>query len=88
MKEKVDLQFFVKGIEVGRHNTTTLFFLVSILSVAYRWVILVFLMTYSWVLGVIFVFVVNDMLGRFSPVIVLVWEGSMSIFASSSTIIV
>uniref|UniRef100_A0A368UIF1 Transmembrane protein n=1 Tax=Glycine max TaxID=3847 RepID=A0A368UIF1_SOYBN len=75
-KEKVDLQFFVKGIEVGRRDAAALFFLVSFLSAAYGWVILVFLVTYSWVLGVVFVSVVNDLLGRFSSVTVLVWEGS------------
>ncbi|KAK7396576.1 hypothetical protein VNO78_17679 [Psophocarpus tetragonolobus] len=75
-KEKLDLQFFVKGIEVGRRDAAALFFLVSFLSAAYGWVILVFLVTYSWVLGVVFVSVVNDLLGRFSSVTVLIWEGS------------
>ncbi|XP_047165216.1 uncharacterized protein LOC124834549 [Vigna umbellata] len=75
-KEGVDLQFFVKGIEVGRRDAAALFFLVSFLSAAYGWVILVFLVTYSWVLGVVFVSVVNDLLGRFSSVTVLVWDGS------------
>ncbi|TKY62140.1 U3 small nucleolar RNA-associated protein 7 [Spatholobus suberectus] len=75
-KGNVDLQFFVKGMEVGRRDAAALFFLVSFLSAAYGWVILVFLVTYSWVLGVVFVAVVNDLVGRFSSVTVLVWDGS------------
>ncbi|XP_020213419.1 uncharacterized protein LOC109797712 [Cajanus cajan] len=72
----VDVQFFVKGMEVGRRDAAALFFLVSFLSAAYGWVILVFLVTYSWVLGVVFVAVVNDLIGRFSSVTGLVWDGS------------
>ncbi|KAL2345067.1 hypothetical protein Fmac_006352 [Flemingia macrophylla] len=72
----VDVQFFVKGVEVGRRDAAALFFLVSFLSAAYGWVILVFLVTYSWVLGVVFVAVVNDLVGRFSSVTALVWDGS------------
>ncbi|XP_061345779.1 uncharacterized protein LOC133291522 [Gastrolobium bilobum] len=76
MEKGVDLQFFVKGLEVGRRDAAALFFLVSFLSAAYGWVILVFLVTYSWVLGVVFVAVVNDLVGRFSSVTGVVWDGS------------
>ncbi|XP_057438305.1 uncharacterized protein LOC130730338 [Lotus japonicus] len=76
MEKGVDLRFFVKGLEVGHRDAAALFFLVSFLSAAYGWVILVFLVTYSWVLGVVFVAVVNDLVGRFSSVTGLVWDGS------------
>ncbi|KAK7245116.1 hypothetical protein RIF29_39950 [Crotalaria pallida] len=76
MEKGVDFQFLMKGIEVGRRDVAALFFLVSFLSAAYGWVILVFLVTYSWVLGIVFVAVVNDLLGRFSSVTGLVWDGS------------
>ncbi|XP_027351535.1 uncharacterized protein LOC113862639 [Abrus precatorius] len=76
MEKGVDLQFFVKGFEVGRRDAAALFFLVSFLSAAYGWVILVFLVTYSWVLGVVFVAVVNDLVGRFSSITGLFWDGS------------
>lgn len=72
----VDFRFLVKGLEMGRRDTAALFFLVSFLSAAYGWVILVFLVTYSWVLGVVFVAVVNDLVGRFSSVTGLFWDGS------------
>ncbi|GMN39161.1 hypothetical protein TIFTF001_008389 [Ficus carica] len=72
----VDLQFFIKGLELGRRDAATLFFLVSFLSAAYGWVILGFLVTYSWVLGIVFITVVNDLLGRFSSFAGLVWDGS------------
>ncbi|KAL1351939.1 hypothetical protein HN51_015849 [Arachis hypogaea] len=76
IEKSVDLQFFVKGLEVGRRDAAALFFLVSFLSAAYGWVILVFLVTYSWVLGVVFVAVVNDLVGRFCSVTGLIWDGS------------
>ena len=72
----VDLQFFVKGLELGRRDAALLFFLVSFLSAAYGWVILGFLVTYSWVLGIVFISVVNDLLGRFSSFSGLIWDGS------------
>ncbi|KAF7818630.1 Transmembrane protein [Senna tora] len=67
----VDLQFFIKGLELGRRDAAALFLLVSMLSAAYGWVILVFLVTYSWVLGTVFITVVNDLLGRFSSIAVM-----------------
>ncbi|XP_021803278.1 uncharacterized protein LOC110747400 [Prunus avium] len=72
----VDLQFFIKGLELGRRDVVTLFFLVSFLSAAYGWVILGFLITYSWVLGVVFTTVVNDLIGRITSFVGLVWDGS------------
>ncbi|KAM6568936.1 hypothetical protein CsatB_016921 [Cannabis sativa] len=72
----VDLQFFIKGLELGRRDAALLFFLVSFLSAAYGWVILGFLVTYSWVLGIVFTTVVNDLLGRFNSFAGLIWDGS------------
>lgn len=72
----VDLQFFIKGLELGRREAAAFFFLVSFLSAAYGWVILGFLVTYSWAFGAVFVAVVNDLLGRFSSLIGVLWDGS------------
>ncbi|XP_004493978.1 uncharacterized protein [Cicer arietinum] len=72
----VDLQLFVKGLEIGRRDTAAFFFLLGSLSVAYGWVIMVFLVTYSCVLGVVIVTVVNDFIGRFSFITGVVWDGS------------
>ncbi|KAK6943838.1 hypothetical protein RJ641_024940 [Dillenia turbinata] len=72
----VDFQFFIKGLELGRRDAAALFFLVSFLSAAYGWVILGFLVTYSWVLGIVFVSVVNDRLGRYYSFLGTVWDGS------------
>ncbi|KAK9920929.1 hypothetical protein M0R45_029466 [Rubus argutus] len=76
MDRIVDLQFFIKGLELGQRDVAALFFLVSFLSAAYGWVILGFLVTYSWVLGIVFTTVVNDLIGRFTSFIGLVWDGS------------
>ncbi|KAF8042619.1 hypothetical protein BT93_A1069 [Corymbia citriodora subsp. variegata] len=72
----VDFQFFIRGLELGRHDAAAFFFLVSFLSAAYGWVILGFLVTYSWVFGSVFVAVVNNVLGRFSSLIGVLWQGS------------
>lgn len=72
----VDLRFFVAGLELGRRDAAALFFLVSVLSAAYGWVILGFVITYSWVLGIVFISVVNDFLGRYTSFAETVWSGS------------
>ncbi|OAY42693.1 uncharacterized protein LOC110621303 [Manihot esculenta] len=72
----VDLQFFIKGLELGRRDAAALFFLVSFLSAAYGWVILGFTALYSWILGIVFVAVVSDLLGRFNSFVAVVWDGS------------
>uniref|UniRef100_A0A5B7AEX4 Transmembrane protein n=1 Tax=Davidia involucrata TaxID=16924 RepID=A0A5B7AEX4_DAVIN len=72
----VDLQFFIKGLELGRRDASALFFLVCLLSAAYGYVILGFLVTYSWVLGTVFVAVVYDLLGTYRSLTGTVWDGS------------
>lgn len=71
-----DLQFVIKGLELGRRDTAALFVLVCFLSAAYGWVILGFLVTYSWVLGIVFITVVNDLLGRYSAFVATIFDGS------------
>ncbi|KAB2045357.1 hypothetical protein ES319_D01G155700v1 [Gossypium barbadense] len=72
----VDFQFVYKGFELGRQDAATLFFLVSFLSFSYGWVILGFTMIYSLILGVLFVTVVNDLIGRFVSFIGAFLDGS------------
>lgn len=70
------VEFFLKGFELGRKDAAALLFLITFLSAAYGWVIIGFLLTYSWVLGVVFVTVGNDLLGRFTSFLGLFWNGS------------
>ncbi|KAF8101827.1 hypothetical protein N665_0201s0140 [Sinapis alba] len=72
----VDLKLFLKGLELGRGDAAALFYLVSFLSAAYGWVILGFTTVYSLVLAIMFVTVVNDLLGRFPSFLDVVWSGS------------
>ncbi|KNA05416.1 hypothetical protein SOVF_190490 [Spinacia oleracea] len=72
----VDLRFFVAGLELGRRDAAALFFLVSVLSAAYGWVIVGFVITYSWALGIVFVSVVNDLLGRYASFFGTICSGS------------
>ncbi|KAK9723990.1 hypothetical protein RND81_05G039500 [Saponaria officinalis] len=64
------------GLEIERRDAAALFFLICVLSAAYGWVIVGFVITYSWALGVVFVAVVNDLLGRYSSFSRSVWNGS------------
>ncbi|GMI84744.1 hypothetical protein like AT2G37035 [Hibiscus trionum] len=68
----VDFQYVYKGFELGRQDAAALLFLVSLLSFSYGWVILGFTTIYSLVLGILFVTIVNDLIGRF----VSFWDGS------------
>ncbi|CAF1813420.1 unnamed protein product [Brassica napus] len=75
----VDLKLFLKGLHLGRGgggDAAALFYLVSFLSAAYGWVILGFTTVYSLVLAIMFVTVVNDLLGRFPSFVDSVWSGS------------
>ena len=72
----LDLRFLVNGLELGRRDAAALFFLVSFLSAAYGWVILGFTAIYSWISGVVFIVVVDDLLGRYGSFIRVVWDGS------------
>uniref|UniRef100_A0A1J3GQD4 Transmembrane protein n=1 Tax=Noccaea caerulescens TaxID=107243 RepID=A0A1J3GQD4_NOCCA len=67
----VDLKLFFK-----RHDAAALFYLVSFLSAAYGWVILGFTTVYSLVLAIIFVTVINELLGRFPSFLDVVTSGS------------
>ncbi|KAK4272869.1 hypothetical protein QN277_021365 [Acacia crassicarpa] len=72
----IDLHFFIKGLVLGRGDAATLVFLIGFLFAAYGWVIFVFLVTYSWVLGIVFVTVVKDLLGSYSSIAAIIWDGS------------
>ncbi|KAJ4837640.1 hypothetical protein Tsubulata_016254 [Turnera subulata] len=72
----VDFEFLIKGLELDRRDAAALFFLVSLLSAAYGWVILGFTAIYAWISGIVFVAVANDLLGRFSSFVGVVWDGS------------
>ncbi|KAE8692493.1 isocitrate dehydrogenase family protein [Hibiscus syriacus] len=72
----VDFQFVYKGFELGRHDAAALFFVVSFLSAAYGWVILGFTAIYSLVFGVLFITIVNDLIGRFVSCFGAFWHGS------------
>ncbi|KAL1209928.1 hypothetical protein V5N11_020494 [Cardamine amara subsp. amara] len=72
----VDLKMLFKGLELGRRDAAALFFLVSFLSAAYGWVILGFTTVYSLVLAIMFVTVINDLIGRFPSFFGVVWSGS------------
>ncbi|OMO72450.1 hypothetical protein CCACVL1_17800 [Corchorus capsularis] len=71
-----EFPFVYKGLELGRRDAAALFFLVSFLSAAYGWVILGFTAIYSLVLGVLFVTIVNDLIGRFVSFFGAFWDGS------------
>lgn len=72
----VDLDFLIKGFELGRRDATSLFFLAGVLSAAYVYVVLAFIVTYTWVNGIIFLKVVDHLLGNSRSIFRTFWYGS------------
>ncbi|KAL7248082.1 hypothetical protein ACSBR2_002897 [Camellia fascicularis] len=72
----VVFQYLIKSLELRRRDASALFFLVCFLSVAYGYVVLGFLVTYSWVLGIVFVVVVNHLISRRRSWTGTIWDGS------------
>ncbi|CAL5334743.1 unnamed protein product [Camellia sinensis] len=72
----VVFQYLIKSLELRKRDASALFFLVCFLSVAYGYVVLGFLVTYSWVLGVVFVVVVNHLISRRRSWTGTIWDGS------------
>ncbi|XP_052173374.1 uncharacterized protein LOC127788800 [Diospyros lotus] len=60
-------EFLVKGLEPQQHNASDVFFVVFLICVAYGHVVLCFVITYTLILGIVFVAVVNRILGRHYP---------------------
>ncbi|KAK9068468.1 hypothetical protein SSX86_012582 [Deinandra increscens subsp. villosa] len=71
-----DLQLFLKKFELEHHEMTALLFLLSVLSASYGFAIFGFVVTYAWVLGIIFVVVVNDLLKGYKSFFRTIWDGS------------
>lgn len=72
----VDLPFFIRGLELGRRDTAVLLRFLVLVSAAYGYVILAFLVTYTWVNGIVFYRVLNDLLGKSKNILRTVWDGS------------
>ncbi|PSR92834.1 Serine/threonine-protein kinase roco5 [Actinidia chinensis var. chinensis] len=70
------LQFLIKGFELRRREAADLFVMVCLLSAAYGYFVLGFIVTYSWVLGILFLVVVNHLLGRDRSWVGTIWDGS------------
>ncbi|KAJ0735953.1 hypothetical protein HanPI659440_Chr11g0438191 [Helianthus annuus] len=71
-----ELQLFLKRFELEHHEMTALLFLLSVLSASYGFAIFGFVVTYAWVLGIVFVVVVNDLLKGFKSFFRTLWDGS------------
>ncbi|PIN07856.1 hypothetical protein CDL12_19567 [Handroanthus impetiginosus] len=72
----VDLNFLRKGFELRRQDATALFFLAGILSAAYVYIVFAFVLTYAWANGVIFLKVVDHLVGNYKSFFRTVWDGS------------
>ncbi|KAL3839672.1 hypothetical protein ACJIZ3_024263 [Penstemon smallii] len=72
----VDFDFLVKGFELGRQDANSLFFLAGVLSAAYAYVVVAFIVTYTWSNGIVFLKVVDCLLGNRRSFIRTVWDGS------------
>lgn len=72
----IDFDFLIKGFELGHRDATSLFFLAGVLSITYAYVVLAFIVTYTWVNGIIFLKVVDHLLGKSRSFLRTVWDGS------------
>ncbi|KAL3642590.1 hypothetical protein CASFOL_013405 [Castilleja foliolosa] len=72
----VDLDFLIKGFELGNQDAISLFFLAGVLSAAYAYAVFAFIVTYTWVSGVIFLKVVDHFLGNYKSLFRTLWDGS------------
>ncbi|KAL6492698.1 hypothetical protein OROGR_033164 [Orobanche gracilis] len=72
----VDLDFLIKGFELGHQDATSLFFLAGILTAAYAYAVFAFIVTYTWANGVIFLKVVDHLLGNYRSFLRTFWDGS------------
>ncbi|EPS58062.1 hypothetical protein M569_16754, partial [Genlisea aurea] len=72
-----DLNFLLKGLELGDRDATTLVFFVGVLSATYAYVIFGFVVTYTWVNGIIFLKVLNHLLGKNRSFMRVIWDGSL-----------
>lgn len=75
-KTVLDLDFLIKGFELGNRDVSSLFFLAGVLSAAYAYVVLAFIVTYTWVNGIIFLKVVDHLVGNHRSFFRTVWDGS------------
>ncbi|KAL3628512.1 hypothetical protein CASFOL_027558 [Castilleja foliolosa] len=72
----VDLDFLIKGFELGNQDATSLFFLAGVLSAAYAYAVFAFIVTYTWASGVVFLKVVDHFLGNYRSLFRTLWDGS------------
>ncbi|CAH9062938.1 unnamed protein product [Cuscuta epithymum] len=73
----VDLQFLVKGLELGRPDVTKLLFLLGLFIAAYSYAVFAFLVTYTWVHGIVFVQVLDNLLGNYYKTLFRTsWDGA------------
>ncbi|VFQ78942.1 unnamed protein product [Cuscuta campestris] len=72
----VDLQFLVKGLELGRNDVTKLLFLLGLFIAAYSYAVFAFLVTYTWVNGIIFIQVLDNLLGNSKSPFRTLWDGA------------
>ncbi|KAI3447582.1 hypothetical protein Pfo_004247 [Paulownia fortunei] len=72
----LDLAFLIKGFELGHQDANSLFFLAGVLSATYAYVVLAFIVSYTWVYGIIFLKVVDHLVGNYRSFLRTVWDGS------------
>ncbi|KAK6152393.1 hypothetical protein DH2020_015028 [Rehmannia glutinosa] len=72
----LDLDFLIKGLGLGHQDANSLFFLAGVLSAIYAYVVLAYIVTYTWVNGIIFLKVVDHLVGNYRSFFRTVWDGS------------
>ncbi|PWA95776.1 hypothetical protein CTI12_AA048500 [Artemisia annua] len=70
------IKMLLKRFEIEKHEMSALLFLLGVLSASYGFAIFGFVVTYAWVMGIVFVVVVNDLLKGYKSFFRTLWDGS------------
>ncbi|KAL6496274.1 hypothetical protein OROGR_029532 [Orobanche gracilis] len=72
----LDSDFSTRGFGLGNEDAYSLLSLAGVMFVAYVYVVLAFIVTYTWVNGIVFLKVVDHLVGNCRSFLSTVWNGS------------
>ncbi|EPS59980.1 hypothetical protein M569_14823, partial [Genlisea aurea] len=75
-EQVLDFDFLAKDLKLGNQDARALVLFVGILSATYAYVVFGFIITYTWVNGIIFLKVLDHLLGNHRSFFRLIWDGS------------
>ncbi|GAA0186180.1 hypothetical protein LIER_33468 [Lithospermum erythrorhizon] len=74
-EDMVDLRFLL-GLRLSSRDAASFFHLIGFLTAVYAYMIVSYVVTYTWIYGIVFLRVVEGVLGRYRSVFRTMWDGS------------